>query len=255
MKVYFIYIFCIFQIILSVDVFLNPTEGIKDISYNSEDEKLTFSIPIDTSEASTVLQLKLSEPYKSNKDNCISTCNIISNLISCEILKSSCDLLTNSSTITVHSIISPSNYFFTRYDYLTSEIIFNVSDIEYVCSNYKLSFFLKCFNLNYHTYQNFEFNFSVFYKNSEEKAICVFPKNGNYFSCVIDASKILFKKKFSLFLDLYKPIQISKDLKLIINNFNKYKFEEDCGKDIDNSKEIININIIKYISFFIFLYI
>ena len=221
-------------------IFLNPIKGIVNIKYNSEENKLSFKIPLESSSDIPYIKLELSEPKKSNRENCYSNCNIASNIMNCDILKSDCELLQNNSIITIISIVEPSSYAFNNYDLLTSEIEFKTNEIEMTCANFKLSFFLYSYELSKHPYNNMNFTFPIYYRDKEEKAICILPKNGKYIPCVIDATKILFKTNYTIFFGIKNPIKLTDDLNITISDLKKYKLEDNCGKEIDSS---IGINI------------
>ena len=243
---YFLFIILFITLIQSEDInYLVPIKGIIDIKYNSE--ILSFSIPLDTCDDMTSIELSLSEPYKSNRDNCKAECSISSKKMNCQIKKEDCDLLEEYSIITIESIIYPPSYDFNSYELLSSTIFFNATSIEMICSNFKLSFFFYDEELKNHPYNNFNFSFPIFYQNKEKEAICILPKNGKYIPCVIDATKILFKKDYSINFDINSPIQITDDLNISLTNIKKYKLEDDCGKDMDNYASKMNYFGIRYI--------
>ena len=255
-------IFLFFFILISISksqsiTFLNPTEGITNIKYNSEQNKLSFKIPLELTPDITLIKLELLEPKKSNRNNCLCECSIASNTMNCDILKSNCELLQNNSIITVASIVEPSNYYFSSYDLLTSEIEYKTNQLEMTCSNFKLSFFLYSYELSRHPYKNINFTFPIYYRDEEEKAICILPKNGKYLPCVIDATKILFKTNYTIFFGIKNPIKLTDDLNITISNIKKYKLEDNCGKEIDSSiimnnfyyKEILKLFFLLYFLF------
>ena len=253
-------VFLIFIISISKSqliTFLNPTKGITNIKYNSEEKKLSFKIPLESSSDISLIKLELSEPKKNNRENCICNCNIASNIMNCDISKSDCELLQNNSIITIVSIVEPSSYAFNNYDLLTSEIEYKTNTIEMTCSNFKLSFFLYSYELSNHPYNNLNFTFPIYYRDKEEKAICILPKNGKYIPCVIDATKILFKTNYTIFFGIKNPIKLTDDLNITISNIKKYKLEDNCGKEIDSSiimnnfyyKEILKLFFLLYFLF------
>ena len=143
--------------------YLKPTQGIKNIEYHSEEQKLSFQIPLESSDNIDPITLNISEPKKINRDNCVSHCRIQSNIMYCYILKSECELLQNTSFIIRIESIIENSYEFNSYDLLTSEINFETTSIEMTCSNYKLSFFLYSNYLNKHSYENMNFSFPMLF--------------------------------------------------------------------------------------------
>ena len=255
----FIFSLLIFIILISnihaTLTYLKPTQGIKNIEYHSEGQKLSFQIPLESSDDIETITLNFSEPKKINRENCESTCSIHSNIMNCEIEKSDCELLQNTSFIIRIESIIENSYEFTSYDLLTSEINFETTSIEMTCSNYKLSFFLYSNYLNKHSYENMNFSFPIYYRDKKEEAQCIFPNKGKYIPCVIDATKILFQKDYSIDFDINNPIKLNDDLNITINNFKKYKLEDDCGKDINNNSIFINnLSFLKKIKIFLFIY-
>ena len=254
----FIFSLLIFIILISnihaTLTYLKPTQGIKNIEYHSEGQILSFQIPLESSDDIETITLNFSEPKKINRENCESTCSIHSNIMNCEIEKSDCELLQNTSfIIRIESIIGNS-YEFTSYDLLTSEINFETTSIEMTCSNYKLSFFLYSNYLNKHSYENMNFSFPIYYRDKKEEAQCIFPNKGKYIPCAIDATKILFQKDYSIDFDINNPIKLNDDLNITINNFKRYKLEDDCGKDINNNSIFINnLSFLKEIKIFLFI--
>ena len=202
-----------------------------------------------------LIELKLSEPKNNIKEGCISECKIESNIMYCEILKPNCTLLSNNSVIRIDSIKDP-NYEFDHNNYfLSSEINYNINSIEMTCSNFKLSFFLEINELqNKHPYSNMDFEFPIYYRDKKGKAECILPKNGKYIPCVIDATKILFKKDYSIDFDVNNPIKVNEDLNLTLTEI-KYKLEGDCGKEIDNSKRLNIQNSSKFIKLILLIYL
>ena len=247
--------FCGFPLIESTNT-IYTKNGITDINYDDSDNtdiKTTFKIRLDQASSEAHLTLSLKYPYKSNRNPCEAECDISSDgsFYDCTITKSdtTCDLLNGNKRIIIQSINSPTGYTFSNIDTLTSLITFELTDIDMVCSNYKLSFWLTDINLEHRPYENLEFNFPVYYRDNKETAECIFPKYGNSIPCVIDASKRLFEKDYFINFEYNKTIALTDDLTLILK-LNKYTLEDDCGININKGK-MIYFKI--YNSFYIFL--
>ena len=242
---------------------LNNTKGIKDIIFTNTttEVSLSFKIPLDTSPGEISLVLDLSEPKKRNYDNCIASCECHStNNLNCKIYKNECDSLEKTSSIIVSRIIqSASNDFeFVNIKSLASKINYKASSVEMTCSNFKLSFFLYSDSLSNNPYDNLEFSFPIFYRDKEGKAECILPKKSNYIPCIIDASKILFEKDYTIEFGTSNPIKVDdkedNNIYLYLSDFKNYKLEGDCGIDIDNGMKINNINFLKIIKILIILF-
>ena len=253
--IYFLIIlFLMTKVNMITITYLTPTQGILNITYNSTESKLYFQIPLSqTFDTTTLIHLNLSEPLRVNRTNCICPCNIISNIMYCEIDKSYCELLFSDSAIRINSI-EEDIYDFSSYHLLTSEINYEISTIEMTCSNFKLSFFFYNYDLNKHPYQNIDFTIPVYYRDKEIRAICILPKNGIYIPCVIDATRILFEKDYTLDFDINNPIKLTDDLSMTLSKIKGYKLEDDCGKEIDWAPKFLKLNsIINLILLFLFL--
>ena len=243
-----------FSLIESSVTYIN-NKGITDITYdNTGTEKTTsFKIRLEQASSGTHLTLLLSYPYKSNRDPCEANCDIVSDaegsFYDCTITETNCDLLNDNKRIIIESIKPPTSYSFSNIETLTSLITFELTDIDMVCSNYKLSFWLTDNNLQHRPYDNLEFSFPVYYRDNKEAAECIFPKYGNSIPCVIDASKRLFEKGYFINFEYNKTIALTNDLTLILK-LNKYTLEDDCGININKGK-MIYFKI--YNSFYIFL--
>ena len=256
------FLFIKYSIIESVESHISTTKGITDIIYNSTLEFISFHIPTTVTEESnnpTNLTLNLSYPYRSNRTFCSANCGLKFDIIDniqenkeyyyyCLIEKRECDLLEDNKKIIIDSIIEPPNYEFENRDSLISEINFEAQNIEMVCSNYKISFFFKKDDLEYHPYDNIEFTFPIYYKDKQETAICIFPKQGDYVPCIIDAGQRIFEKGYFINFEYNKTIELTKDLNLTLK-LNKYILEDDCGKNINNGK-LICFNLYYLILFF-----
>lgn len=256
-KIFFLFLFLIFIILKSNTQItsLIPKEGIKNISYEEieeEETKIKFEIPLEETNDVQSINLTLSEPKTINRANCISHCKIQTNIMYCEILKSECELLSQNSKIKIVSILGES-YEFSNYYLLASEVNFEVSSIEMTCSNFYLSFFLKTNDLNKNTYENIDFSFPIYYRDIKENAKCIFPKMGQYIPCLINATQILFKKGYSITFD-NNPIKLTDDINLNLNMIKKYKLEDDCGKDINNSFNINHLSFFKKIKLFLLIF-
>ena len=247
-------IFCVFLPIKS-SIAINNTKGIIDITYDNSLKKTSFKIPIDEVYSADPLTLLLTYPYKSNRDSCEATCNLdATNLFyACEITNTptTCDLLNDNKRIIIDSIDSPAGYSFLNIDTLTSLITFELTNIDMVCSNHKLSFWLTDNNLQHRPYDNLEFSFPVYYRDNKEIAECIFPKYGNSIPCVIDASKRLFEKDYFINFEYNKTIALTDDLTLILK-LNKYTLEDDCGININKGKMVF-FKIYNFFNFFLLL--
>ena len=248
--------FCGFPLIESTNT-IYTKNGITDITYDDSVNtaiKTTFKIRLDQASSEAHLTLSLKYPYKSDRNPCEADC-ILDNSDStnlfyvCEITKASCDLLNDNKRIIIQSIKTPTGYSFLNIKTMSSLITFELTDIDMVCSNYKLSFWLTDNNLQYLPYDNLEFNFPVYYRDNKETAECIFPKYGNSIPCVIDASKRLFEKGYFINFEYNKTIALTDDLTLILK-LNKYTLEDDCGININKGKMVF-FKI--YNSFYIFL--
>jgi hypothetical protein len=241
---------------------INATKGLSDITFNSETNITTYKIRVDkdySSDSLTSLILDLSYPYKLNRSDCTSECNINTQNISdifyeCTINKSECFFLNKDSKIIIESIISPLNCEFTNLNSLTTEIVFEASNIEFTCANYKLSFFFVADGLIKHPYKDFEFTFPIYYKDKKEDAECIFPKNNMKIACVIDAGLRLFEKGYFINFEYDKNIKLDNDLNLTLK-LDKYVLEDDCGKNISSGFFIINKYYNILLLYFILLYI
>jgi hypothetical protein len=248
---------CFFSIIIitkNSPTELKPKEGLLNIEYEyigeSGQEKMHFQIPLENENINiNSLTLKLSKPLKDNRDQCTASCLVVNSIMSCEISKSECQLLDQSSKIIINSIIG-GDYFFSNINSLVSEIQYETSSLEMTCSNFRLSFFLYSNNLNVHPIVNKDFSFTAFYRNKEVKVSCILPKTVNYLPCIINATKILFKKDYTIDFALSSPINVDSGLNISITNLKNYKLEGDCGKEIDSSIGIKKLNYIKIFKLF-----
>ena len=219
---------------------IQASEGIKDINYNYNENITTFKIPIeDGTSYNSDLTLTLLYPQKINRDPCEAICNKDStNLFyECKITKDDCELLTDNKKIIIQGISPTEDCAFSNLKSMVSVLNFESSDIDMVCSNYKLSFWLTDDNLVYHPFDNLEFNFPIYYRDKKETAECIFPKSGNQIPCSIDASKRLFEKGYFINFEYDKIIHLTNDLNLTLR-LNKYTLEDDCGKNINKGKII-----------------
>ena len=234
---------------------LIPIYGIINITYDRTQNKTTFRIPLKETSDISEINLNLSEPLREDRTNCISTCRVTSNIMYCEIYKSNCELLFNNSVIRIDSIVG-TNYIFNDYSLLTSEINFEINQIEMTCSNFQLSFFLYNNDLNKHPFQNMDFTIPIYYRNKSTEAKCILPKNGKYIPCVINATRILFEKDYTIDFDINNPIKINNDLNLTLTKILGYKLEDDCGKEIDGAQRLYKFNsritLILFSLFFLF---
>ena len=220
---------------------IKASKGIKDINYNYNENITTFKIPIeDGTSYNSDLTLTLLYPQKINRnEHCQATCDKDnSNLFyECKITKSNCELLTDNKKIIIQGISSLPDYQFSNLKSMVSVINFESSDVDMICSNYKLSFWLTDLNLEYNPYDNLEFNFPIYYRDKKETADCIFPKSGKQIPCSIDASKRLFEKGYFINFEYDKIIHLTNDLNLTLR-LNKYTLEDDCGKNINKGKII-----------------
>ena len=233
--------FCGFPLIESTGTYIY-NKGITDITYNNAATPKTTSFKIILEQAPSVsLTLFLSYPYNRDRSFCKAECNSYSDangpFYACTITETYCDLLNDNKRIIIDSIESPSGYYFSNIETLSSLITFELTDIDMVCSNHKLSFWLTDINLEHRPYENLEFNFPVYYRDNKETAECIFPKYGNSIPCVIDASKRLFEKGYFINFEYDKIIHLTNDLNLTLR-LNKYTLEDDCGKNINKGKII-----------------
>ena len=217
-------------------------KGLKNIAYQSTTDPaeiiLSFEIPLaDSISSPRTIKLKLTYPYKSNRELCVAECNLSAdnNFYACSIKNTTCDLIGENKKIIINSIIDPSDYSFKNINSMTSVINFEAHDLEMVCSNYKLSFFLIDRNIDKHPYEKINFEFPIYYKDKSETAKCIIPEQGNYIPCTIDASKRLFEKGYFINFEYDKNIELTEDLNLTLK-LKKYVLEDDCGKDINFMK-------------------
>ena len=239
-------IILILLFILIIESTSTPTlikaKGLQNISYfNSTSEPidliLSFRIPVESNDPST-LKLNLSYPYRSNRTYCEADCTLNNDeqnnkYYDCEIKQSLCDLIGENKKIIIDSIIEPDNYEFENIKALASVINFEVDDLEMTCANYKLSFFLIDRNLDKnHPYEKINFEFPIYYKDKQETAKCIIPKDGIYIPCTIDASNRIFEKGYFINFEYNKSIELTEDLNLTLK-LKKYVLEDDCGKDIN----------------------
>ena len=216
-------------------------KGLRNIAYQSTTDPaeiiLSFEIPLaDSISSQRTIKLKLTYPYKSNRELCEAECNLSADnkFYACSIKNTTCDLIGENKKIIIDSII-PSSYSFKNINSMTSVINFEADDLEMVCSNYKLSFFLIDRNINKHPYEKINFEFPIYYKDKSETAKCIIPEQGNYIPCTIDASKRLFEKGYFINFEYDKNIALTEDLNLTLK-LKKYVLEDDCGKDINFMK-------------------
>ena len=234
-------LYIINSIIKSQSTVINA-KGLKNIAYQSTTDPaeiiLSFEIPLAESISSpTSIKLKLTYPYKSNRELCKAECNLSAdnNFYACSISNTTCDLIGENKKIIIDSIIYPPDYSFKNINSMTSVINFEADDLEMVCSNYKLSFFLIDRNINKHPYEKINFEFPIYYKDKSETAKCIIPEQGIYIPCTIDASKRLFEKGYFINFEYDKSIALTEDLNLTLK-LKKYVLEDDCGKDINFMK-------------------
>ena len=236
-----ILILCIIISIIKSSSNQIKAKGLKNISYRTTSSPveliLSFKIPIEGESNINQLKLNLTYPYRSDRTFCTAECELKSDeqnnkYYDCNIKNSSCDLIGENKKIIIASIIEPDGYYFTNINSLISVINFQVDDIEMVCSNYKLSFFLVDRNLNKNPYEKIDFEFPIYYKDKKEMAKCIIPESGIYIPCTIDASNRLFEKGYFINFEYNKSIKLTDDLNLTMN-LKKYVLEDDCGKDIN----------------------
>ena len=144
-------------------------KGLRNIIYKSTSNPveliLAFEIPlIEQSDITypTSITLNLSYPYKSNRQPCTSDCVLKdetnNKFYDCSIKNTSCDLIGENKKIIIYSIKDPNDFSFKNINSMTSVINFEVDDLEMVCSNYKLSFFLIDRNIDKkHPYEKIHF--------------------------------------------------------------------------------------------------
>ena len=256
-------VFLFFQIsLIKSATTLKASKGLTDIFYNSTSQKLLFKIPVEEDPSINAITLNLSYPYRYNRSYCFADC-VINRTIStnifydCTISKTDCDSLDGNKKIIIEEkIISPDNCEFQDPKTMVSVIYFEKTNIDMVCANYKLSFFVEDINLENHPYEDIYFQFPVYYKDKMETADCIFPKIGRKIACTIDASQRVFEKGYFVNFEYNKTIALTKDLNLTME-LEKYVLEDDCGKDM-NKGELISISfkICKYIIFlFLFFFI
>ena len=240
---------------------LNNTEGIKEIKFhNNETEEipvsfLSFLIPLGTSITEpNPIKLILSEPKNSNEDMCTAECSLEENKLDCKIYETACDSIGDNSKVIINSIFEPNGYEFENINSLTSFISFRTTSIEMTCSNFKLSFFLSCGEIGLHPYENLDFKIPIHYKEKKGEAKCILPKQSEYIPCIIDADNTLFQKNNYIEFETNKPIAINEDLDLSIN-IEKYRLEDDCGKDTSSSNYIYKLSFIKIINIISLIYI
>ena len=236
-----ILILCIIISIIKSSSNQIKAKGLKNISYRTTSSPveliLSFKIPIEGESNINQLKLNLTYPYRSDRTFCTAECELKNDeqnnkFYDCNIKNSSCDLIGENKKIVIDSIIDPDGYYFENINSLTSVINFEVDDIEMVCSNYKLSFFLVDRNLNKNPYEKIDFEFPIYYKDKKEMAKCMIPESGIYIPCTIDASNRLFEKGYFINFEYNKSIKLTDDLNLTMN-LKKYVLEDDCGKDIN----------------------
>ena len=234
-------LYIINSIIKSQSTVINA-KGLKNIAYQSQTNPaeiiLSFEIPLAESISSpTSIKLKLTYPYKSNRELCKAECNLSAdnNFYACSISNTTCDLIGENKKIIIDSIIYPPDYSFKNINSMTSVINFEADDLEMVCSNYKLSFFLIDRDIDKHPYEKINFEFPIYYKDKSETAKCIIPEQGIYIPCTIDASKRLFEKGYFINFEYDKSIALTEDLNLTLK-LKKYVLEDDCGKDVNFMK-------------------
>jgi hypothetical protein len=239
---------------------LNNTGGITNITYhNNETEAditesfLSFLIPLGTPiTVSDTITLILSEPKKSDGNLCKAECSKIDNVLSCKILESICDSIGYDSKVIVNSI-ETFGYEFENINSLISYISFKTISIEMTCSNFKLSFFLSRGELGNNPYQNLNFSIPIHYKEKKGEAKCILPKTSQYIPCIIDAGDTLFQKDNFIEFETNKPIIITENLNLSMS-IEKYKLEDDCGKDTNSSNYLYQFSFIKIINILSLIY-
>jgi hypothetical protein len=214
-------------------------KGLRNIAYQSTTDPaeiiLSFEIPLaDSISSPREIKLELTYPYKSNRELCEAECNLSAdnNFYACSIKNTTCDLIGENKKIIINSIIDPPDYSFKNINSMTSVINFEADDLEMVCSNYKLSFFLIDRNINKHPYEKINFEFPIYYKDKQETAKCIIPKDGIYIPCTVDASNRIFEKGYFINFEYNKSIELTEDLNLTLK-LKKYVLEDDCGKDIN----------------------
>ena len=261
---FFISLASIFPLIHCEITFLNNTGGVMDINYVNNTENiqlstLSFSIPLELppsiSMPATII-LELSEPSKRNGEHCTARCSYSNSnsKLDCQIIKSDCDSINyDSKKVTVLSINSTDNYQFLNKDSLTNYISFKTTSIEMTCSNFKLSFFFYYEELSYHPYDQEDFSMPIYYKEKKGEAKCILPKNSRYIACIIEANNTLFQKDYFIKFETDKPIIINDNLNLSLN-IEKYRLEDDCGKDTSSSTYIYKLSFIKIINILSLIY-
>jgi len=238
---------------------LNNTGGIKEIKFhNNETEEisesfLSFLIPLGTPIGSITLNLNLLEPKNSDGNQCTAECPYSDNALNCKILESECDSIGEDSKVIIDRIVEYNDYQFENPDSLASYISFRTTSIEMTCSNFKLSFFLFYGNVQNHPYENLNFSIPFHYKEKKGEAKCILPKKSEYIPCIIDAGNTLFQKDNFIEFETNKQIAINKDLDLNIN-IEKYRLEDDCGKDTSSSNYIYKLSFIKIINILLLIY-
>ena len=250
----------IFSLIFCDEVILlNNTGGVMDISYQNNTENillstLSFSIPLEPhSSMPETIKLELSEPSQRNGAHCFAQCSY-ENKLNCQIKKEECDSIDyDSKIVTVLSINDPNNYKFVNEGALTNYISFQTHSIEMTCSNFKLSFFFEYRELKNHPYEKEDFSIPINYKEKKGEAKCILPKQSSYIACIIDAGNTLFQKDDFIEFETNKPIKINDDLNLSLN-IEKYKLEDDCGKDTSNSNYINKFSFIKIMNILSLIY-
>ena len=238
----FIFLFFFRFSLIESTTIIEASQGIKDITYDYDQNFTTFKIPIDQDNSISSLTLLLKYPYNINRTACEATCTKdttdSSNIFyKCKITKDDCELLTDNKKIIIQGISPTEDCAFSNLKSMVSVLNFESSDIDMVCSNYKLSFWLTDVNLEYHPFDNLEFNFPIYYRDKKETADCIFPKSGKQIPCSIDASKRLFEKGYFINFEYDKIIHLNEDLNLTLR-LNKYTLEDDCGKNINKGKMI-----------------
>ena len=131
---------------------------------------------------------------------------------------------------------------------MVSVLNFESSDIDMICSNYKLSFWLTDVNLEYHPFDNLEFNFPIYYRDKKETAECIFPKSGQQIPCSIDASKRLFEKGYfikCIFVLTKSPglnaYRIRARVEQGGHDVPEEKIYDRYDRSLDNIKELVKI--------------
>ena len=242
---------CFFLFLISLESLIKYVNNTENIQQST----LSFLIPLESAPSiSGAITLELSEPTKRNGDHCYAECSYNNGNLECKITKVHCDSINyNSKKVTVLSILT-SNYEFVNKGSLTSYISFKTTSIEMTCSNFKLSFIFYYEGLNNHPYTKTDFSIPIYYKDKKGEAKCILPEKTSYIPCIIDADNILYQKGYSIVFESSKPIIINENLNLSLT-IEKYKLEDDCGKDTSSSNYIDKLNLVKVINIILLIFL